>query len=92
MSFDTTSACGNWPSARPHDHTWLPWRSGDERPSTTAFTKGGIPIRRCPCGVFEHEHESLSVLNGMLERGEVHIRGEAYEQVWTDEPLEFRSD
>lgn len=71
-----------WPVIEEHEHTWLPWRSGDERrASTGVFALGKWKVRRCPCGAFEYE--SLSVLNGMLE---VRIRGEAYEQVWTDEP------
>lgn len=59
----------SWPEARGHEHTWLPWRSGDDhRAMQTAVEIFGsiaaLPasIRRCTCGVFEHEAPCSEIL------------------------------
>ncbi len=45
-----------WPEATGHEHVWMPWRSGD-RARTILEAPGSV--RRCPCGLFEHEREAL---------------------------------
>lgn len=36
-----------------HEHVWLSWRSGDEERAYSEPPEK--KIRRCPCGMFEHE-------------------------------------
>lgn len=43
-----------WPIIEQHEHTWMPWRSGE---IVRARRRMGQPrmVRRCPCWMFEHE-------------------------------------
>lgn len=54
-------AC-EWPVVERHEHVWLKWRSGDRaRATRDCAIPGDLDwIRRCPCGVFEHEDRRTS--------------------------------
>jgi hypothetical protein len=46
-----------WPRIERHEHRWLPWETGDEDRAIGEPPDGPWPgtVRRCTCGVFEHE-------------------------------------
>lgn len=44
----------DWPVIDEHEHTWLPWTTGDEL-RIVRYGAIAVTARRCTCGVFEHE-------------------------------------
>lgn len=50
----------DWPVIEEHEHTWLPWRSGDEQRAARHINSRPtfVHVHRCTCGVFEHEHDA----------------------------------
>lgn len=47
-----------------HEHAWLPWRSGSER-SLAMLARPAGEVRRCTCGVFEHEVDEEGPIVGL---------------------------
>lgn len=91
-----------WPKIKPHEHTWLPWARGDDERAmrTAAAAYGAISalpctIRRCTCGLFEHEQcfmcgapaEVMLRFQGEDRREPVcfhHWRTEEYRYSWAE--------
>lgn len=89
-----------WPRADAHEHVWLKWVRGDE---SRAFVPVAIApglIRRCPCGMFEHEHDgallrrtvAASVRASLEERLEALVRSNVCDDEQCDMPRGHAGD